>query len=85
MRTRLAVGRVIVYKSRVMDKTGGPFSYHTSLEPGLSNYGGSTLRHETSPCSRRGGSPLGHGGTEAHPTAVEAIFRAVVFFIHYVQ
>jgi hypothetical protein len=33
--TRLAVGRVIVYKSRGLDKTGGPFSYHTSLEPGL--------------------------------------------------
>ncbi len=36
MRTRLAVGRVIVYKSRGLDKTGGPFSYHTSLEPGHS-------------------------------------------------
>jgi hypothetical protein len=33
--SRLAVGRVIVYKSRGLDKTGGPFSYHTSLEPGL--------------------------------------------------
>ncbi len=38
MRTRLAVGRVIVYKSRGVDKTGGPFSYHTSLEAGLSVY-----------------------------------------------
>jgi hypothetical protein len=36
----------------------------------------------TSPCSRRGGSPLGHGGTEAHPTAVEAIFRAVGGFLY---
>ncbi len=35
MRTRLAVGRVIMYKSRGLDKTGGPFSYHTSLEPGF--------------------------------------------------
>ncbi len=35
MRTRLAVGRVIVYKSGGLDKTGGPFSYHTSLEPGF--------------------------------------------------
>ncbi len=38
MHTRLAVGRVMVYKSTVggLDKTGGPFSYHTSLEPGYS-------------------------------------------------
>ncbi len=34
MRTRLAVGRVIVYKSRGVDKTGGPFCQHTSLESG---------------------------------------------------
>jgi hypothetical protein len=38
VRTRLAVGRVIVYKSRGLDKTGGPFSYHTSLEPGYLLY-----------------------------------------------
>ncbi len=35
MHTRLAVGRVIVYKSGGVDKTGGSFSYHTSLEPGF--------------------------------------------------
>jgi hypothetical protein len=41
MRTRLAVGRVIVYCIRVggLDKTGGPFSKNTSLEPGFSQEG----------------------------------------------
>ncbi len=35
MRTRLAVGRVIVYTvGGGVDKTGGPFSENTSLEPG---------------------------------------------------
>jgi hypothetical protein len=38
MRTGLAVSRVIVFKSRGVDKTGGPFFKNTSLEPG------STLR-----------------------------------------
>jgi hypothetical protein len=37
MRIRLAVGRVIVYKSRWVDKTGGPFFKNTSLEPALRN------------------------------------------------
>jgi hypothetical protein len=37
MHTRLAVGRVIVYKSRGVDKTGGPFSKNTSLELGFRN------------------------------------------------
>jgi hypothetical protein len=33
VRSRLAVGRVVVYKSKRVEKTGGPLSLSTFLEP----------------------------------------------------